>query len=125
MFWFKRKRREGSKRTLPPLPCPHTWKDFPWYLMSTYYPSEDLSEHVIIEPYVCAHCKERKNIELLHVKRYTFTRKAFDDLIGTYNEAYKNQLAPKPVVEDMINDFIYVDREKLDILEKLRSGKSK
>lgn len=124
MFWFKRKKAEGSKGTLPPLPCPHTWKDFPWYLESTFYPDDFKSEFTIVEPYVCAHCKERKNVELLHVSKITYTKSEFNSIINDFNKTFKDHLKIRPVVEDMINDFIYVDREKLDILEKLRSGES-
>ena len=55
MCWlFKRKKIEEPK-------CRHTWKDFPWYLKSTYYSGQSSYDIAIYEPYVCILCKERKD----------------------------------------------------------------
>lgn len=102
--------------------CPHTWKDFPWY-MTTEYNSCNMTLNIrIFEPYVCMHCKERKDIQLNHITHTNVTSsKKQIEFIDFYLDKYKDYIKPIPVVEDMINDYIYVDREKLDILEKLRN----
>lgn len=134
------KKRKGSQSEAPSLPVPeciHTWKDFPWYMTEKWeeniengpqnhfdynYPRGNLTL-IIFEPYVCAHCHERKDVRLSNCVQYNIPFNKTDEVIKQFTEKYKGYIQPVAVVEDMINDFIYVDREKLDILNKLRQKK--
>ena len=61
MFFSKKKKEEKSNNHTKT--CNHKWKDFPWYIDSTWCTDQTFNL-TIIEPYVCIFCKERKNIEL-------------------------------------------------------------
>lgn len=121
---FKRKTREPP--VFVPPECPHTWKDFPWYMRGewiTYGVGQQNGEFTlkISEPYICVHCKKRKDVDLLNLTKMNISLKEANDILDTYEKRYKDELKPIPVVEDMINDYILVDREKLEIVEKLRN----
>lgn len=137
MFNIFKKRKE-SQSEAPPLPVPeciHTWKDFPWYITEKWEENEMYQKYhnemfnkgtltlILYEPYVCAHCHKRKDIKLSHCVHENVPYELKDTVIKQFTEKYKDYIQPVAVVEDMINDFIYVDREKLDILNKLRQKK--
>jgi hypothetical protein len=138
-MWNIFRKRKESQFGAPSLPaCIHTWKDFPWYMKRTWEENPvEIIDHFaydepkgtltiqIIEPYVCAHCHERKNIILMTSIERDVSYKKIDKIAAQFFETYKDQIQPVAVVEDMINDFIYVDREKLDILDRLRQIKKK
>lgn len=126
---FKRKTREPPEQEVPvfiPPKCPHTWKDFPWYMTwewITYGVGQQNGELnlKISEPYICVHCKERKDVDLLKLTKTNISLQKANDISDEYEKRYKDKLKPIPVLEDMINDYILVDREKLEIVEKLRN----
>lgn len=119
--WIKR-RRQKSDAPPPLLECSHTWKDFPWYMKAIYNPDRYVQSIDIYEPYICVHCKKRNDVQLFHIDRYVGNREKGERLIANIAKAYEEHLEDAAIVEDMINDFIYVDREKLEIIEKLRNG---
>ena len=127
---FKRRRaKEEVPAQLPPPECPHTWKDFPWYMTVQWKQDDSLVSTVgtltttIFEPYVCVHCKQRKDIKLLENIKYGVSTKVANEVIEDYETLFAEQLKPVPVVEDMIHDYLYVDREKLRIYEKIKGMK--
>lgn len=117
--WLKRRKHQKSGASPPLPPCKHVWKDFPWYIEGVYDLDYNAETITIYEPYVCVHCKERKDVILLKVNRYVENRKEGSKILGGYIDEFKSYLVSRPIVEDMINDFIYVDREKLELLENL------
>lgn len=129
---FKRRTRE------PPIlinqsKCSHTWKDFPWYMQSSWtaYANNTLNPGIytdiakgrlvmsIFEPYICIHCKERKDIKLYESSHDNMTLGQASAYIRNEMEKFKDNIKPIPVVEDMIHDYVLVDQEKLKIAEKI------
>ena len=110
-----------------PPPCLHTWVDFPWYLQHSFnnyqddsFPPKGESILEIYEPYVCVHCQKRKDVKLYRERPTSMTLDSHFKKIEQWNELYKDHIKPKPIVEDMINDAIYVDKGKVAIVAKLR-----
>lgn len=116
MGWF------FKKNTPPePPPCKHKYQDFPWYVESTYYMNSNTWVARIFEPYVCVHCKHRKNVllqELTRIGDLEKTDKWLADLMTEYSE----HIQPRPIVEDMIADMQLVDRQWLETMMFLKSG---
>lgn len=126
---FRKKKQETQETPAPIIrsPCEifgHTWKDFPAY-MTMVWDKYGESSITIIEPYVCLCCKQRKDIPLYHFHRYNMTRNTLADMKQQLEQEYASILKPRAIVEDMINDAIYVDREKLDAWERLHSDTKK
>lgn len=126
---FKRRRaKEEVPAQLPPPECPHTWKDFPWYMKVQWEQNGIMSDTgnltiEIFEPYICVHCKQRKDIKLVENIKKGISAKSALNCVNDYEELFAEQLEPIPVVEDMIHDYFYVDREKLRIYEKIKGMK--
>ena len=121
--WFKKKNKD--KGLISDVPCCHIWKDFPWYVDITYKSNYDGSLFgtltvTINEPYVCAACKARNDVELVKINKmnveHVNAMQTAKDLVANYID----RIQPRAIIEDMVNDYIYVDKEKLEILEKLR-----
>ena len=113
MSWFFKK-----PKVVEPKVCRHKWKDFPWYYEAAYYQNYNQFKASIIEPYVCIHCKERKNVVL----RDHHASCSFDEAketIDFWQEKYKDKMLDSVLVEDMIADMQLVDREYLAIAEAL------
>lgn len=119
---------EAYKEAIKPIsipPCTHTWLDFPWYLQHSFdndsnSPAKGISILEIYEPYVCVHCQKRKDVKLYRERQTSMTLENHLKKMEQWNELYKDHLKPKPVVEDMINDAIMVDKGKIAIVAKLR-----
>lgn len=122
MWPFKKK--DFSPTLIDPLPCRHKWKDFPWYIEGKYYIQTRSEVITIIEPYVCIHCKERKNVCLLRAAYDGVTEKEANHLFEENESEYKEYLKPRAVVEDMISDFQLVDRTYLELADSLHPGRS-
>lgn len=118
-FWNKK------KKTTPviPSPCRHKWMDFPWYYEAKYTKDTKFFRAKIIEPYVCIHCKERKNIVLKEISNYISIKDA-NDILESWKKTYKDKMQDKAIVEDMINDMQLVDREYLAIAHSLQNPDS-
>lgn len=83
-----------------------------------YYTASKSYNMIIYEPYVCIHCKQRKNIILNKVYR---TNETWENCIKeeeAIEERYKDHIKPRCIVEDMIHDFQLIDRAYLDAFEK-------
>ena len=121
MGWlFNRKKKET---TLEKKECNHKWKDFPWYIQSTYYPESSSYNIAIYEPYVCILCKERKDIILSKLSHTGETFEQCLEQIETAEEVYKDHIQPRAVVEDMIHDFQMIDKAYLEAFEKWQAMK--
>ena len=112
-----------KKRDMPtaPPPCNHKWQDFPWYMDTFFDDGDGTLDIEIIEPYVCVHCLERKNVVLFKESWSEMKPREIDDTIKHYKQLYADHLQPHAIVEDQIHDMQMVDREYLDILYKLRA----
>ena len=113
MSWFFKK-----PKVVEPKVCRHKWKDFPWYYEAAYYQNYNQFKASIIEPYICIHCKERKNVILCERNDSCSLEKA-REIIDSWKQKYKDQMLDKVLVEDMIADMQLVDREYLAIAEAL------
>lgn len=121
---FKKKKTPAPEPIEIKTPCElfgHIWQDFPWYLEESYDKSRDYkSEIEIIEPYVCRRCHARKNITL-GTTYEDCSRSKHDEKVEQFKKEYAEHLKPMPVVLDMINDMILVDREMIKIWENLKN----
>ena len=124
MAWG-RKKKQKEPIAVQQQECLHLWKDFPWYFKSTYnqgdYGVNNLSIK-IFEPYVCARCKERKDI-LLEDFSFNDRNLTYENALkklAYFEKKYEGHWAEKAVVEDMIFDFQMVDRQALEWLGYLK-----
>lgn len=111
---FFRKKNETIKEVVPP-ECDHKWKDFKWYIRV----DRPLDSYTlkILEPYVCIHCKKRKDIVLF--QEQIRGREQVDKRVEELVSFYKDYLQDIAILEDEINDFQLVDRDYLKIAENL------
>ena len=115
MWPFTKKSKEPPK----PVECRHHWKDFPWYYEATYYSDHRKLEAKLVEPYVCIHCKERKNISLRTYSSVDVSYNEAKKFIDEWERKYSDHIEDRAIVEDMIHDMQLVDREYLAIVESL------
>lgn len=121
-FWNKKKKTSDSTSISTPstsIQCRHKWKDFPWYYEGVYYSDTHKLDAKIIEPYVCIHCKKRKDIVLKNHQRIDISYDEANEFIEQWIEKYKDHMEDRAIVEDMIHDMQLVDREYLAIAESL------
>ena len=105
--------------TTPEFKCSHTWKDFPWYMESTYYIDARKLYYTITKPYVCIHCKERRDEELLDIHIDGISRDEADVILTDLLKDFSDKIAEKPLVEEMILDMQLVDRKALEIAQQI------
>lgn len=116
MWPFKKKKVNNE--------CVHKYKDFPWYIEGRIQKNPNNRKIVdytiqIIEPYVCTKCHKRKNVVLYESSGFQSTEKQYFETIDALYNLYKDNLSNKPDVEDMINDMILVDRDYIDMYDKI------
>lgn len=119
MGWFSNRKQVEEQPIIEPAPCKHKWKDFKWYIdvkLDGNYTKYNYGV-CIYEPYVCVHCKERKDVEL-STQWFPSIEKARGYLTEIC-EKYEDYLGDKVIIEDEIHDMQLVDREYLDAYEKL------
>lgn len=114
-------RKKDDQPAPAPQACNHKWTDFPWFIDYSYTNARSLRV-MIKEPYVCVHCKKRKDVTLFDRTWSGLKYKDAMDIVSEYEREFENNLLPQAVVEDMINDMQLVDREYLFILDKLRNA---
>lgn len=125
MGLFKKKKQETTVTTVEPIvktPCEifgHTYKDFPPYIEYAYGGKGYTSRFQIIESYVCTCCGKRVNKTLDNYEFISYSIEKFDRELHHYEDKYKDFVTPRPIVEDMIQDIIMVDKEKLAAWERL------
>lgn len=121
-FWNWGKKSKNTDKPVE-FKCNHKWQDFPWYIQATYFAPYRRFDLKIIEPYVCVHCKERKDIVLHHVERDNYSWDESENLLDECWEKYGEHCKDRPIIEDMINDMQLVDRQYLEILKSLHPEK--
>ena len=89
--------------------CNHKYQDFPPFFLYNW--SDNEYSVKIVESYVCPYCKKRID-KILEERKGTSSHAEMDGQ-EIINNLRKNHLEIKEKfeVEDMINDFILVDRE--------------
>ena len=107
------------KKKPSPKHCNHKWKDFKWYIEATYYSSDNSFNIKIIEPYVCIYCKERKNIILREIKATHCSKAEADNTYNNLLKRYEKNIEDRAIIEDKINDMTLVDREYLELYDKV------
>lgn len=108
---FGLKKKKAKKIT-----CNHKWKDFSWYI--TVEDKITKSCVRVYEPYVCIHCKERKDEVIFErIFQYNF------DVENYVKNLQKKYPQIKPIIEvnDEIADFQFVDRQYLAIAGVLQN----
>lgn len=111
----------------PPRVCQHKWTDVRdddgnemWYMV--VYTNGCKLDYTIKEPYVCIHCKERKDVPL---ESKTITYKSKDGLsegLATIMQKYP-QIKDRAIVEDAVNDMQLIDRNYLRIAAQVMGVK--
>ena len=117
MGWFFNRKSKKIEEAKPKV-CRHQWKDFPWYYKATYFTAQQTLKAKIIEPYVCIHCKERKDVILKEIN----TQISYEDAkkqIDTWRNDYKDYMMDETIINDMIADMQLVDREYLALAEAI------
>lgn len=120
MAFFKKKVQPEIVQEPPR--CTHKFKDFPWYVESSYYPYEKRFKVVVYEPYVCVLCGKRIEKELYRHES-SGTKKDADTLKEAIEEKYGDKIEDRVLIEDEINDLQLVDREYLKFYEMIKTGK--
>lgn len=99
----------------------HFYRDFPPYIIWNF--DGDNPYIKIKEPYVCCYCHERVDKIL---QSYSWNHHVkwdqFDKALEQIKKEYKDIIKPIAVVEDMVNDAIMVDRQKLNIWDNLHTA---
>jgi len=112
----------------PPKVCNHKWTDIKdadgnemWYL-NFDIDNDGVLRYRIIEPYICIHCKERKDVVLEDNRiRLTSNRKCWEH-IEELRELYP-QIKERAIVEDAVHDFQLIDRNYLRIAAQVMGVK--
>ena len=101
--------------------CEHKWRDFDWYLSYTLKKDNSgrsVLTYSIMEPYVCIHCHERKDVTLETGEIPLSDAAKISDILDNLIKSYP-RLKYKADIEDAINDEIHVDREYLKFADYL------
>lgn len=117
-------RAEGEVEVEMRPPCEvfgHNWRDFPPFLTYSWQGETGESYIKIHEYYVCTCCHKREAKTLLSRTYRGYKQDYFFDAIKELKKEYKDILKPEAIVEDMVNDAIMVDRQKLKFWDQLHS----
>lgn len=126
MGLFKKKKAPEPEPIKIKTPCEmfgHLWQDFPWIIEDKYDRDDSyyMSRIEIKEYYVCRICHEIKKVT---IGTYcdNCKRSEHNEKVARLKQEYAEQIKPIPVVQDMIQDMIHVDEERLKIWENLHKG---
>ena len=100
------------------------YRDFPPYI-EYHWESDGRGSIEMKEKYVCLYCHKIET-KILSIWKFTNCNLTeFNQAIDQTKKEYKNFIKPKAIVEDMVNDAIMVDRQKLEIWDNLHAPKEK
>ena len=99
----------------------HNWRDFPPFLEYDWNGRSNHSTIVIKEYYVCTCCHKKETKILLSRQYQGYDQDYFFDQVKELKEEYKDILKSEAIVEDMVNDAIMVDRQKLKYWDQLHA----
>ena len=117
------KKKEIDAEPVIKSPCEtfgHMWRDFPPVL---HYDTNKPKPYIkVVESYVCCICHKREDVVL---EKTTYGSDVsvshIMNEVDSVKKRYKDMLQPIARVEDMIQDAIHVDRQKLQCWEKLHA----
>lgn len=118
MCLFKKKHKQTNIVITKTPECDHKYREFPWYKRMIYYTGSNSMNLVIYKPYVCIHCRKRKNVELVNIDRVDLSWEEALKVSGEYEERYKGKLVDYALVEEQIADFQLIDREYLKLAQQ-------
>lgn len=98
----------------------HMWRDFPPYISFTWE-GNGRGNIEIIEKYVCTLCHKTTTKTLESLKYADYKRDLFFKDLEETQKKYKDFIKPRAIVEDMVNDAIMVDRQKLKFWDQLHA----
>lgn len=113
-FWGKKQQKKPETIITKEPECHHKYRDFPWYIECIIYNNHTF-EIKVIEPYVCVWCGHRENKVLQEVFR-TGNAKDARQTVADMKETYGDNIQPRALVENDINDMQLVDRDYLRAL---------
>jgi len=131
MWPFKKPKQINELKPLKPScpsssKCDHKYREFDWYIESSFsVVGHKRGEEVgnldtrIYKPYVCIHCKHRKNVVLKEMTRVGVTWREALEENSVLAKSHADKIRPKPEVEEEIADFQLIDREYLKIAQSL------
>ena len=118
-----------KKKKDPPLinRCDHKYRGFPWYkdvTLNVFGINDEGDEYgslsiKIYKPYVCIHCKHRKDVLLREVTRCNTTWQETIKESQDMDKTYAEHLRSPAEVEADIADFQLIDREYLKMAHEL------
>ena len=125
MWPFKQKKPQLESPK--PIECVHKYREFDWYKQTSMEILGYNSNHEphgrstvkIYKPYVCIHCKNRKDILLDETTRADITWTELKELDDEISKRFEKWLKPQAVVEEEVSDFQIIDREYLKLAQQL------
>lgn len=108
MFWKRNKPTDNAEPVKHK--CDHKWKDFDWYMDFTI--EGKALKYKICEPYVCIHCKLRKDIVLEQYTIWASSNASAWEQVEELRQKYP-KIKGRAIIEDEINDTQLIDREYL------------
>lgn len=116
MFGFLKKKNK-------PQVCNHKYKDFPWYIVTSYYDTDRYEYRhdwrytlKVMAPYVCIKCKHRRDEMLQYYESNDSDKR--DSKVSELQEKYPEDIRPTVEVEGMVKDEQLVDREYLRLIDE-------
>ena len=118
MLFFNKKKKEEPEE------CAHKWMDFDWYITTDHIANSDRYRVRIMEPYVCVHCKARKDV-VLAMSSTPLTAREVEGWIEYHEKQYGDKIKPVALVEDAIHDALLVDRDYINSYKEIMGIKEK
>ena len=118
MCFFKKKESQTTIVKASPKPCDHKYREFLWYKEMTYYSRQRSMIFSMYKPYVCIHCRNRKDVKLLEIERIDLSWEEALEVSKEYVQTYIDKLRPKAFIEEQIADFQLIDREYLKVAQQ-------
>lgn len=125
LFKKKKKNEEPPKMKTHCEMFGHLYQDLPWIMEDAFdgnAPSHSFTSRIELSEYYCCRICHHIKKEILWKSYERLSRKQHEEKKQAILQKYGDLIQPIPVVKDMINDMINVDREKLKIWEGLHEG---
>lgn len=125
MSWFRKKKNEEPAPAAEPVKSwcertgKHLYEDLPWYIENYYNESQHKSEFELHELYLCHLCHQVKNITLFSGWLPARNYREHSQNVEEVEREYSAYIKPKAVVKDMLNDMIYLDKQRLSIWKEI------
>lgn len=123
-LWCRKKKKTDENKEPKNMKkeCDHRWKDFDWIIIYNDFPINRKVSYEIRKPYVCIHCKERKEVCLEVGEFQAITPEDVKKGIKKICDKYP-KISPIATVQDQIYDMQLVDRDYLRIASQVMEVK--